>query len=280
MGKYSHIDRGLKQKIEKLLETPGKTIVTTEEGFSIEVHEWFAKSAKVAKTIIFPAKQVEVFKELTNSYTENLDYKLPFNFVFLQFTEPVIFQLNDIGSDRLSCMLLTQIQDKENNSTINVAHVFMIMKNTDRYGIMSFGWQGESFPLFEKIQLRDDIAIARSIIIACIGYINCENVYLEKEGEVEEKVNRKREREGKKLLEPYYVCRIRGVKYDSEGRETIRDASGRHVSFRFDVRGHFRRYESGRTTWVRPHQRGLDKELYIPKTYVVPDPPEEKESEN
>lgn len=107
---------------------------------------------------------------------------------------------------------------------------------------------------------------ARKLANACIGYINCENIYLQKEGEVPAKVNRKREQQGKKILEPYYVCRIRGVQYDSNGEPT---GEGTHHGFRYDVRGHFCKLTSGKTTWVRPHQRGLQNELYIPKTYVV-----------
>ena len=62
------------------------------------------------------------------------------------------------------------------------------------------------------------------------------------------------------------MCRIRGVQYDSEGYE--KGAGVKH-GIRYDVRGHFRRLETGKTIWVRPHQRGLQNELYVPKTYVV-----------
>ena len=67
-------------------------------------------------------------------------------------------------------------------------------------------------------------------------------------------------------LEPYYVCRIRGVQYDSAGNPA---GEGSKHGIRYDVRGHFRRMTNGKTTWVRAHQRGLANELYIPKTYVV-----------
>lgn len=124
----------------------------------------------------------------------------------------------------------------------------------------------------DKYKFLDDAGMARELDLvrklanACIGYINCDNIYLAQDGIVPDKVNRKRAKQGKTILEPYYVCRIRGVQYDSNGEPT---GEGTHHGFRYDVRGHFRKLTSGKTTWVRPHQRGLQNELYIPKTYVV-----------
>jgi len=44
-----------------------------------------------------------------------------------------------------------------------------------------------------------------------------------------------------------------------------------HHSFRYDVRGHFKRFEhgamAGRVLWCPPHQRGLRNTLYRPKGY-------------
>ena len=57
---------------------------------------------------------------------------------------------------------------------------------------------------------------------------------------------------GKSPLPDYYICRLaKGRRYATEGEPT-----GKYVSFRFDVVGHFRRQPDGRTIWVRPHQRG------------------------
>lgn len=50
-------------------------------------------------------------------------------------------------------------------------------------------------------------------------------------------------------------------------------ASGIHHGFRYDVRGHFMHFTkgrmAGRVIWCPPHQRGLQNELYKPKTYRV-----------
>jgi hypothetical protein len=108
--------------------------------------------------------------------------------------------------------------------------------------------------------------VAKNLAIACIGYINCRNIRLVQKGNTDISANRKRAKKGKRILEPYYVCEIQGVRYDSVGRET-----GRHVSFRFDVRGFYRRLRSGQTVWVRPHQRGLAHDRYLPKDYKVDD---------
>ena len=77
-----------------------------------------------------------------------------------------------------------------------------------------------------------------------------------------EKVNRKRAREGKKVLEDFYLCRIRKTK-----GETHETGQGSTHGYRYDVMGHFRRLPDGRLTWVRAHQRGVEHELYKPKVY-------------
>jgi hypothetical protein len=99
-----------------------------------------------------------------------------------------------------------------------------------------------------------------------LGFLHCHNVELDKR-EIEPGVNAKRERKGKSPLLPYYECII-------DGMSTLGPASGGKgsgPSFRFDVRGHIRRIpteeDPNRTTWVRPHQRGLKHALYKPKTY-------------
>ena len=98
----------------------------------------------------------------------------------------------------------------------------------------------------------------------CLAYINSPGIELEKVS-TPEKVNRKRAREGKRVLEDYYICALaKGRRHASEGEPT-----GRHVSFRFDVAGHFRRAPDGRTIWIRAHQRGLANERYRPKVYRV-----------
>jgi hypothetical protein len=130
-------------------------------------------------------------------------------------------------------------------------------------------WASGKNEAFEIIQATDELAKSwsqvKNLAIACIGYINCENIYLHREGDVPEAINAKRERKGKSRLEPYYTCRIRGVNYDGP----VNKGSGVEHGFRYDVRGHFRRMDNGKTTWVRPHQRGLKHELYIPKVYTV-----------
>lgn len=115
-----------------------------------------------------------------------------------------------------------------------------------------------------EIKIRNK-EIIRLLACAMVAYINCENVTIERQVQASEAVNRKRLAKGKKPLEPFYITRIRGVRYEANEGEQV----GRHVGFRFDVRGHFRRLDDGRTVWVKPHQRGVHHELYKPKVYEV-----------
>jgi hypothetical protein len=153
----------------------------------------------------------------------------------------------------------------ENLSTGVANNIYAIYSdmNTTRFGWMAES-HGEFIVNYDDGKMSDFYRQIRRICVACIGYINCENVYLEKQGEVPEAVNRKRENKGKSRLEPYYVCRIKGVQHDSHATGT-----GAKHGVRYDVRGHFRRLDTGKTIWVRPHQRGLQNELYMPKVYKV-----------
>lgn len=263
------------------------------------------------KTIVFSSKQAEIFDEKTSRFIDDLDYRLPFQETILQFDEPLSAKYplrRNMGiSDHVSALLLRQVQltkkeveeeykfwqDEMNRLHITDSDMTFqsfhfdsdeVIQNalcvvfSDNY-VIRYGWQ--SGTTHEQAYIRDDVpddyadksgvelTHYRNLAIACIGYINCENIYLHRE-DVPDKVNRKREAKGKSKLEPYYVCRIRGVNYDSAGAT----GEGSKHGIRYDVRGHFRRLTSGKTTWVRPHQRGLSNELYVPKTYVVDKRPE------
>jgi hypothetical protein len=115
-----------------------------------------------------------------------------------------------------------------------------------------------------EAKARDKQRIA-NLGLLCLAYIHSPGIEVE-HVEPDPAVNRKRVSKGKAELPDYYVCRV------SKRRYVPGEAgapSGRHVSFRFDVRGHFRRLPDGRTIWIRSHQRGVEHEFYRPKSYRV-----------
>lgn len=259
--------RTLKQEfVERFTKSARHALVVGDKAFA-EFQKDAADLLTKGQTIIFSGKQAEVFRGLAAGYTDTLDYRLPFPLAFLQFDIPVNVRVPHKGNLRLSSLFLIQFYDKsEGDGALNMAHAWFTEPGSGKDVMMTFRWMGLDLPMAKDQETLEGTLTVQALAIACIGYINCENIYLHKEGEVPAKVNRKREQQGKKILEPYYVCRIRGVQYDSNGEPT---GQGTHHGFRYDVRGHFRRLDSGKTTWVRPHQRGLQNELYIPKTYVV-----------
>jgi hypothetical protein len=103
-----------------------------------------------------------------------------------------------------------------------------------------------------------------NLALLCLAYLTSPGIEVERV-EAPPAVAKRRAREGKSPLPDYYICRLaKGRRYATEGEPT-----GNHVSFRFDVAGHFRRLSDGRTIWVRPHQRGLQHEIYKPKVYRI-----------
>lgn len=253
-------------------------------------HYYFAEIATQAIPILFSADQADVFSAISRAYQDSLDFRLPFEKVFLQFSRPIKTHYekrssNDYDRGSLLAIAVKQTQHKReevdewirkdraegrksldfpaDGDAVFINHMSLLYED---FGTESFNWASGAnlnFSFLDDVR-ADAMLHWRNVVIACIGYINCENIYLEKQGEVPEAVNRKREKKGKSRLEPYYVCRIRGVQYDSAAT-----GEGSKHGIRYDVRGHFRRLPTGKTIWVRPHQRGLTNELYIPKVYQV-----------
>lgn len=229
------------------------------------------KDVQDSQIIVFDTEQVKVFWDLirVGKFLPTLDYRLPFPKVCIYFSEPIILQEADYFGLEIGhqAVFLTQESLLEGIQLKDVVNRIAILHR--EYDPVFVEWFGNLPEVYEVVPpWSADIdklgAMYRSLAAACVEYINCENIYLEKQGEVPEAVNSKREKKGKSRLEPYYVCRIRGVQYDS----TATGEGSKH-GIRYDVRGHFRRLTTGKTTWVRPHQRGLTNELYIPKVYQV-----------
>lgn len=229
--------------------------------------------ALAAQTILFSAEQAEVFAELSQAYTETLEYALPFAQVLLEFTEPVTVG----GRPLLGIALSHDEYDRAELEQFAARQGWAIAPTAQpladhaelHYAIAVYAdsfaeriaWRVDNRQILFDDQAGAESAI-KNLAIACIGYINCENITLAHHP-VDEKVNRKRVAKGKRLLEPYYTCHIRGVQY-APGDSQVQ---GSKHAIRYDVRGHFRRSSGGKTAWVRAHQRGLSNELYVPKVY-------------
>lgn len=280
------------------VRTPAGNIVTQDElEDDITTFAVTRQNVLPCQTILFSVEQCEVFWELIDKGSmPTLEYKLPFQDVLLEFTLPMTVTSPE-GRRAVTGMVLNQIEvdretfekntatvlgadaqfgyvsetriipiDWEKSDTVIVNRVTFV--DTDFF-VETMAWtsQADYAEIDDRVpeDLLDWRMKFKAIAIACIGYINCENVYLERIQQASESVNAKRERKGKSRLEPYYICRIRGIQYDS----TDPTGTGTKHGIRYDVRGHFRRLQTGKTIWVRPHQRGLQNELYVPKTYLV-----------
>lgn len=276
---------------QEFKQTPNDTPADAMRNYQSEMYGMFVltEQMELAQTVVFSTEQAQVFMDVTKNYTDSLDYKLPFPYTFLQFTSPLpvdVPMYDHIRTDNISYIMLAQSEftsemyEDTKTDWKSDPHMLLDVAANVRPGILNnaiiiykdmnltrFGWMSDDH---NELTVNDEgvayeywVELKR-LCIACIGYINCENVYLEKQGEVPEAINRKREAKGKSRLEPYYVCRIKGVQHDSHAT-----GEGSKHGIRYDVRGHFRRLDTGKTIWVRPHQRGLQNELYIPKVYKV-----------
>lgn len=257
---------------------------------AISTYEAALGTCEASKVILFSAEQARVFDEASKDYSDALEYKLPFPRTLLYFDESIV-----VANEKVYGFLLDQfVVNDDNKAALLQEHerlqklgidiknakspflsspdgtvVNAIVVILENYKAELYEWQQGSFDEFLFMgNTIDNLATqARKLAICCIGFINLkETVYLQETGGVPESVNAKRAQKGKTLVEPYYLCRIHGVNYGN----TNSVGGGTHHGFRYDVRGHFRYYKAtGLVKWIRPHQRGLQNELYIPKTYKV-----------
>lgn len=274
--------------IQRIATTHGVDYDTAIENLVLERVEFTNahEIVKQAQTVIFDVYQAQVLWEAGNDYLEQLDFRLPYENLFIQFSRPFTVKNLDEQEEQVVGFLLNQsvmtqeaIAFSQEFAKNAIGMVVPAMREGDihntvivvfgDYNLRKLTWitstHEELFQKTETERLYNYWNSLRNLVVACVGYINCENIVLEKNS-VDEKVNRKRTKSGKKVLESYYTCRIRKSKYSTND---YAKQTGYHHSFRYDVRGHFRRLVNGKTTWVRSHQRGLQHELYVPKTYTL-----------
>ncbi len=270
----AHLKNTIVDRINAFADKHNRNDIASDERRRADFVNMYALGAILlhAKTILFPAEQAAVFAALSHDYTDRLNYALPFPEVLIEFIDPV-----PIDSQQLLGIALCQDVIERNKfekfiseTGIEVTGKTELPESSEVHQAIGVYMDGFTKVIWQvnnrKIMFdKDADAKLKNLAIACIGYINCENVTLERQ-EVDEKINRKRLAKGKKSLDPFYLTKIKGYQYDNGERGA---PTGQHVSYRFDVRGHFRRYESGKTVWVKPHQRGLEHELYKPKVYVA-----------
>lgn len=232
--------------------------------------------ARQAQTFIFDSAQIMEFLRAVDRTLPPGDYPAPFDCMLIQFTEPIpesefltgyrtAGQPRDDGDSVLGLVMAFP------SGGASVANVVAWYSSTSiNRAAMPLAGDGSVATSFtvgsasNTEAVRDKQRIA-NLGLLCLAYINSPGIEVARV-EPPAAVNRRRAKDGKKPLDDYYLCR---VSHERAAAGSAGDPSGRHVSFRFDVRGHFRRLPDGRTIWVRPHQRGLENELYRPKTYRV-----------
>lgn len=231
-----------------------------------------------AQVVLFSTAQALALRPALDRFAGELEYRLPFQSVMLQFTDPIpeseflniertrSMMAAGVEEDQILAMILSQTEGST-GEIINNAAVWFKTTSVNRVSWVNAAnahlriddaAPGKDDPQ----QMQNKLTIQR-LAIACISYINCENIVLKRRG-VPARVNTKRRRKHKRELPDYYLCKIRGDRYAQGGEP---GGTGHSHSYRYDVRGHFRRLSGGRLIWVRPHQRGLTNELYKPKVY-------------
>lgn len=284
--------------------TPEQTVMDFEQ--DIRDFTTTSLIAEVSQTVLFKAEQALALVPALKRFDDQPFYKLPFPCMILQFDEyipeTVFFQeetdywhnderMAEIARKIREAKINRGIYEKQGlNPDFEANDAVMGLVLGQELGVcnaIAFFASGEiqRVKWMEGDQIdqaaryvnpssrprRDEaknnkLQLAR-LAMACVFYLNCKNITLDKVV-ADKKANAKRAKKGKAIFQDYYITRVTKTKAQIQADdEEKRSGTGRHVSFRFDVRGHFRRLESGSVIWVSDHQRGIDKEEYRPKVY-------------
>lgn len=90
------------------------------------------------------------------------------------------------------------------------------------------------------------------------------------------KLNAKRARQGRPAVPGWYEIQYRRAR-SRRRQEDDGDGPRFKQGFRYDVRGHLKHFKrgsmAGRSIWCPPHQRGLENQIYKPKSYRTENDP-------
>lgn len=226
-----------------------------------------------AQTIIVDSATAFALREALDSLDEDTPVQSPFEDMVLQFTTPIpereFMEIEEKhwsgGDDKIRAIIYSE-------GTVDGKTWYSATAYYSSGEINRVKWaKGENHRQFiQPVAGRDGLDNKGKILAMTIGiltYLNCENVVIEKQG-VPAKVNRKRQKQGKRIIEDYYVTRIE--KTATESAAAARGESGRTVSYRFEVRAHVRRLKGGKSIWIKKHERGVAHEpRAIERVYAI-----------
>ena len=233
--------------------------------------------AKIARTIIFDSRQALALRPAMKRFTDRPFWKLPFPATILQFTtgisETDFFQIekdraSETENDKVLAVVLAEYEGTRNAIAYFTSGAIQRVK-----------WQGDSLTTFEDFINPSDPPTAeawhnklqlQALGQACLMYLNCQNIAIDRNEKFSRQERRQAERKGKPLPEYYNVTDIktrRVVKYhyanpqeqtDDEAQE--KERSGWEHSYRYTVEPFFRQLSDGRVIIVDRHDRGLKHE--------------------
>lgn len=277
-----NLHQEISSQLSLYLQLSGKTINKTT--ITINNHTDLVDAARIlpaAQTVLFPADLALDLGDALQTYQGCFALRLPFPELLIQFDQPIPASLispvaND-DIDYLAGIILSQDDSQQNHA--------IAFFNSSYF--CAVHWQNENDAPAQSNPLLTDNKIAaehviieatttaevraplqdqlRLLVCAICAYLNCENIALDL-NRPDAKISKKRAKHGKKPLPTYYTCRITkeyGLPAAKPERSDIAPqiadptAPKRHVSFNFPVRGHIRRYQSGRAIWLGKHRRGL-----------------------
>lgn|SRR5262245_19046452 len=235
--------------------------------------------ARGAQTFLFDHDQILAFLRAIDRKLPPGDYPAPFEQMIVQFSRGIDEKLFTTGErvisaaddhDQILALLITTPRADE-PAVVNIAAWFA-SASVNR---IKLDIKGDGTVFYEPIVTAQDSQKAAllqadkqrlaNLALLCLAYLHSPNTQVS-HIVPDKQVNQKRVAKGKRTLPDYYICHTHRAHVVIEKTSSH---SSRAVSFRFDVQGHFRHLPTGKTVWVKAHQRGLAHDLYKPKIYHV-----------
>lgn len=264
--------------IQETAKVKGMTPATMWGAFKDSMLDFFATwgIASEAQTIVLEADLALSLRDSLERFADQPSIELPFDAMIIQFDKPIgenQFFLHERdhwldAEDNIEALIIGEYNDSLNAiawfSSGEIQRVKWLRSQMDFSQFMPLDSNRDlERALHNKKQLQ-------LLAIAICMYMNCANVELEKKV-TPKNVNAKRVKKGKQTLPDHYRCVISKTKYvgfQPTVEEEMLIRTGRHVSFMFAVRGHFRKLSNGLIIWINAHFRGIQHSLKS-KVYQV-----------
>lgn len=259
------------------------------------------------RRIIVDAGQAQRFVDQTDPPPVIGGYRTPFDQCYIEFTDPIVMGESEPGRTPIDRMLAVIIRVEAGTGRLALHFIYhgdddtwtdrglgmnantgaaitrlSTMTDVEPWGAVHASVVPPDFPTGSIwVEARTDgdgigywertIATLAQFTCWLLTYLTAKGIIIVEAAPVSRQVARAMAR-AKHKPQPWHIVTVQPLRVEDGD---LPDGRGGTHGYRYDVRGHLRfgKHRRGDGTysttveWIRPHQRGLQHTMYVPKTY-------------